>query len=168
VVGSVKREMTTTISPLEIYKGSDGEATKALYARLSERGPLGLIAVNLFRAQKCSERAKVYRGGIRGKGRYKDMAYERKQWSMDNLCAVLVEHGGALKIVWGWKPDPGTLFGERESYVLYVETPNGQCSFHSPTRGKGPDYPNEWDGQRGETVQRVIDFTEAVLAGCNL
>ncbi len=156
----------SALSPLDIYKGSDGEATKALYAALQDFGPLGLVAINLFRAQKCSERAKLYRGGIRGRGRYKDMAYDRKQWSRDNLCAVLIEHSAALGIKWGWKPDPNTLFGERESYVLYVETPNGQCSFHSPTRGKGPDYSGEWDGQRGMTVQRVIDFVAAVLEGC--
>ena len=50
---------------MQTYQGSDGEATRALYAELQQRGPVGVIAVNLFRAQKNSARAKVYRGGVR-------------------------------------------------------------------------------------------------------
>ena len=73
------------MNPHEIYYGSDGESTKALYARLWKLGPVGVIAVNLFRACKCSERAKQYHGGIRGKGSYRSMAYERKQWSIAAL-----------------------------------------------------------------------------------
>jgi len=152
------------MTPMEIYLASDGEATKALYARLEAAGPIGLVAMNLFRACKCSERAKVYRGGQRGRGSYKSMAYDRKAWSMQNLAAILTTHGSALGMSWGWKEDPATLFGERASWVLYIETPHGQCSFHSPNRGAGPDYPGEWDQQRGMTVQRVIDFATAVLA----
>ena len=72
---------------ISIYQGSNGEATKALYAQLESMGPHGVIAMNLFRACKCSERAKVYRG--RG---YRDEAYRRKQWSMDNLCEALTKH----------------------------------------------------------------------------
>lgn len=53
---------------ITVFEGSDGELTKTYYAELSKRGPIGEVAMNLFRAQKCSERAKVYRGGIRGKG----------------------------------------------------------------------------------------------------
>ena len=79
----------------EIYAGSDGEATKALYALLETRGPLGHIAMNLFRAQKCSERAKAYRGG-NSRGRYRDQAYERKGWSMGLLVKALHEHAESI------------------------------------------------------------------------
>ncbi len=154
------------MNPLDVYKASDGEATKALYARLEAAGPIGIIAMNLFRACKCSERAKAYRGGIRGRGSFKSMAYDRKAWSMQNLATALAEHGAALGFAWGWKEDPETLFGERASWVLYIDTPQGQCSFHSPDRGAGPDYPSGWDQQRGMTTQRVIDFAGAVLASC--
>jgi hypothetical protein len=152
------------MSPLEIYRGSDGAATKALYAELEKRGPFGLIALNLFRSQKCSERAKVYRGGVRGRGSYKSMAYDRKSWSMDNLCAILAEYAEAFGIRWGWKEDPSVVFGQDPSWVMYVDLPrHGQVSFHSPSRGKGPDYRGEWDGQVGMSVQRVIDFAANVL-----
>ena len=63
----------------EVYQGSDGELTRRYYTELENRvGILGLVAVNLFRAQNCSSRAKVYRGGVRGRGSYKSMAYEKK------------------------------------------------------------------------------------------
>ena len=151
------------MNPREIYLGSDGEATKSLYSHLERRGPLGMIALNLFRAQKCSARAKVYRGGIRGQGSYKRMAYERKSWSMDLLCRALIEHGAALNIRFGWKEDPRTVFGQDASWVLYVELPAGQVSFHSPTRGTGPDYTREWD-QQHSSEERIIAFACAVAA----
>src|SRR5262245_49999554 len=64
---------------LSIYSGSDGAASRALYDRLEACGPAGRLARDLFRAAKASERAKVYRGGERGRGSYKGMAYDRKQ-----------------------------------------------------------------------------------------
>jgi hypothetical protein len=149
-----------TNDPLLIYKGSDGEATKRLYAALDACGPLGQLATALFRAQKCSERAKVYRGGG-----YRGKAYDRKSWSMGIVCALLTEHGEALGIKWGWKQDGRVVFGERPSWVLYVDTPEGQISFHSPNRGSGPEYAGEWDGRVGASVQRVIDLATAVLRG---
>src|ERR1051326_1718916 len=76
-----------------IYAGSDGAATRAYYPQLETRGSIGAIAMNLFRAQKCSSRAKVYRGGIRGKASYKSMAYDKKAWSMQQLCVMLGVHG---------------------------------------------------------------------------
>ena len=59
-------------------------------------GLAGVLAVKLFRAQKASERAKVYRGS-----RFKGAAYDRKQWSMDNLCAAPTS-ADELDIAWGW------------------------------------------------------------------
>ena len=98
-----------------IFHGSDGAATKAYYAHLETFGPIGVIALNLFRAQKNSERAKKYRGGIRGVASYRDMAYGRKQWAMAQLCDSLLVYGGMVRIGWGWKLDesrfPGDLAG---------------------------------------------------------
>src|SRR5207253_3086437 len=113
------------------------------YAELEKRGPAGLVAVNLFRAQKCSTRAKVYRGRS-----YRDMAYDRKSWSMGNLVEILKLHGAALAIAFGWRADPLTPFGDAPSWVLYIDLPQGQVSFHSPSRGEGPEYICAWDGQR--------------------
>jgi len=146
----------------EVYEGSDGELTKRYYAELEKRGHSGLLALNLFRAQKCSARAKVYRGGMRGKGSYKSMAYDRKQWSLENLCEILGQHAEALRVRWGWKKDPAVLFGEQASYVLYVDLPQGQVSFHAPGRGKGPDYPGDWDRSK-ESAARIIEFCDAVF-----
>lgn len=141
----------------DIYHGSDGAATRQLYAALRRRD-LGAIAEALFRAQKCSERAKKYHGGIPGKGSYRDLAYERKNWSLSELCKALV--GSSIR--YGWKEDPQQPF---HRHVLYADLPTGQVSFHSSERGDGPEYPGEWDGQRGVSPARIIDFCEKVLAG---
>ena len=145
---------------LTVYQGSDGELTKQYYTELEKRGPMGIVAVNLFRAQKCSSRAKVYRGGIRGQGSYKSMAYDRKQWSMNNLVKALGEHSESLGIAYGWKEDPATTAFE---WVLYVDLPTGQVSFHSPTRGTGPDYSGDWDGQK-LSADRIVQFCDRVFA----
>ena len=141
---------------MEIYRASNGAATKALYADLQAMRGLGPVAMNLFRAQKCSERAKKYRGGIPGKGSYRDMAYERKNWSLEQLCAALK----TSSLQWGWKKDPAQPF---HSWVLYVDLPTGQVSFHSRDRYAGPDYPGDWDGIRGISPQRIILFCQRVL-----
>lgn len=118
-----------------------------------------MVALNLFRAQKNSSRAKQYRG--RG---YKDMAYDRKQWSMGNLCRVLGQHAEALGLPYGWKQDPGTLFDDRSSWVLYVDLPEGQVSFHSPVRGGGPDYPGEFCGEHRST-ERILAYCDRIFQG---
>jgi hypothetical protein len=105
---------------IRIYQGSDGDATRALYTRLEALGIAGEIAVNVFRATKASERAKVYRGGG-----YRGMAYDRKQWAMANLCQALAGHAAEADIAWGWGEDPAT---PAYSHVLYVDL---------PTRGSG-------------------------------
>ena len=143
-----------------IYHGSDGEATKALYLELESLGKAGIVAVNLFRACKCSERAKVYRGGIRGQGSFRRMAYDRKQWSIGNLCTMLEEHAAGLGIGWGWKTDPATINYE---WVLYVDLPSGQVSFHAASRGTGPDYAREWDGIKGASAARVVEYCRRLL-----
>lgn len=147
----------------QIYDGSDGAATKAFYAELLQKAPggLGNIAVNLFRAHKCSARAKVYRGGIRGKGSFRGMAYDRKRWSMEELCKTLTASAAALSISWGWKEDPDEAYA---SWVLYVDLPQGQASFHSPSRMAGPDYKGDWDGLH-LSGERIIAFCDSILNG---
>lgn len=157
----------TQLEVFGVYHGSDGAETARLYSKLMAVGVMGDIALNLFRAQKCSERAKVYRGG-NGRGSYKSQAYDRKGWSMAELAKLLERNAEALGIRWGWKQDAGTLFGQGASWVLYVDAPTGQCSFHSPSRGAGPEYSGEWDGRRGMTVQRVIDLAVRVLRSGDL
>jgi len=176
----------------EIYAGSDAEATKALYAELERRGAIGVIALNLLRACKASARAKVYRGG-NSHGRYKDQAYQKKEWSLRQLCEVLValDDGkgcstpgcgfpdgkpciGCNRVVshgvvaWGWKEDPAQTF---HRWVLYVHLLVGQVSFHaampipvaSLNRGF-PTYRGDWDGQH-QSAERIIRYAECVLKG---
>lgn len=159
--------MTRLLAPtlanvMEIYTGSDGDRTRELYETLTRLGPIGAIATNLFRAVKASERAKVYRGGQRGKGSYRRMAYDRKGWAIENLVRALEAHAANLGIEWGWGED---RFTPGFAHVLYVETSAGQISFHSPYRGSGRDYPGEWDGQKGQAAQRVCKLCASVLTG---
>jgi hypothetical protein len=142
------------MTPMEIYLASDGDATKALYTALEAKGPIGIVALNLFRAQKCSERAKGYR-----RRAHKSEAYERKQWSMNNLCLALFEHSVKLGIGWGWKLDPEQSF---HAWVLYVDLPTGQVSFHTADRGKGPDYLGDWDKVPNMSAQRVVSFVTSI------
>jgi hypothetical protein len=149
------------INAAEVYAGSDGELTTRFYGELEKMGPVGVVAMNLFRAQKCSSRAKAYRGGIPGKGSYRGMAYDRKNWSMQNLCKVLNRESVLLGIVWGWKQDPNQEF---HNWVLYVDLPEGQVSFHAGQRMEGPEYAGEWDG-RHLSAERIIAFCEHVMNG---
>lgn len=144
---------------LQVYRGSNGDLTRSYYADLCRLGRVGVIAMNLFRAQKCSSRAKKYRGGIRGRGSYRSMAYDRKNYSLSELCKVLIGSG----MRYGWKRHEDVKFGGEPSWVLYVDLPQGQVSFHSPDRGPGPDYPGEWDRVRA-TEERVLAFCDHVLS----
>lgn len=147
---------------MNVYSASDGRETSNLYNDLFHKGPAGVVALNLLRAQKCSSRAKVYRGGIPGKGSYKRLAYLRKQWSIECLRRELEKNADILGLRWGWKEDPSVRFGDKPSFVLYVDLPQGQVSFHSPTRGNGPVYPGEFDGNHKSEI-RIIKFAQTIL-----
>lgn len=141
----------------EVYEGSDGDVSRAYYQLLCGHGPLGFVSMNLFRAQKNSARAKLYRGS-----RYKDAAYERKDWSLGLLCEALVKHAEGLGIVWGWGHDQSTVGFH---WVLYVELPEiGQVSFHARHKKAGPDYEKPWDGCTA-SADRIIQFCDAVAEG---
>ena len=145
--------MSRYVEIMSIYSGSDGTATGKLYAELEALGPMGMIAMNLLRATKASERAKVYRGGG-----YRRSAYDKKQWSMDNACRALLAHGAQLR--WGWGEDATQPV---HRWVLYVDLPTGQISFHAGARGEGPDYGGEWDGQRGQGPDRITRWCAQLL-----
>lgn len=142
---------------IEVFTQQNGEVTKAYYADLSKLGPLGEIAVCLFRAQKRSSRAKDYR-----RGRFRRAAYDVKTWSLEELCKALQQHAEAHGITWGWKADPSVLFDEEPSHVLYVDLPSlGQCSFHNPERFQGPDYVGEWSG-RHDSAEVILEFCDRI------
>lgn len=140
----------------EVFRQNNGDVTKQYYADLAAMGPAGEVGVALFRAQKRSTAAKRYR-----RGADRSAAYDVKNWSMGEVCRLLTNHAQAIGISWGWKADANTLGFE---HVLYVDLPNGQCSFHSPVRLNGPDYPGVWDGQHLSGA-RIIHFCDSVV--CN-
>jgi hypothetical protein len=146
--------MSEFMDIMHVYAGSDGGATKALYARLETLGPAGVVALNVFRACKASERAKEY------SGRYKGRAYDKKQWSIDNLCTALLAEAQGLGLVWGWAEDPHQ---SKHKHVFYLETPHGQVSFHSEYRGQGPAFPNQWDGVKGVASDRICRWIAALF-----
>lgn len=139
----------------DIFNASDADATRALYAALERRGPIGVVAMNLLRARKASDRAKVYRGR-----RFVGAAYEKKAWSLGELTRALTS-ADALAIRWGWKLDPHPP--PAIPWVIYVELPTGQVSFHMRARGEGPDYAGEWDGFRDADAERIIGWAQFVL-----
>jgi hypothetical protein len=138
---------------LTVFEGSNGDATVALYNELRALGAAGVVGLELFRVQKSSSRAKVYRGGG-----YRGKAYDKKQWAMDNLCKALAELG---TLAWGWKVDPAQEF---HRWVLYVDLPNGQVSFHTAARGEGPDYGGDWDGVKNMSPERICRFVADLFA----
>lgn len=149
--------MTTILNRvMTVYRASSAEATKRLYDELLERGPVGELAVNLLRACKKSERAKVYRGS-----QYRSASYDGKQWAMNEVCRVLLAHP-ELSVTWGWGADENQDFHKQ---VLYVDLPTGQVSFHTEQRGAGPDYPGKWDEMPGHSAQRACAYAAQVLAG---
>lgn len=139
-----------------IYRGSDGDATKAFYARLEGLGPVGVVALNLFRAQKNSSRAKVYR-----RRSHRGAAYDRKQWAIDNLATVLSRDAEVCELTWGWGVDPTQ---PRHNVVLYVDLPTGQVSFHTDQRGNGPEYSSNWDGMLDQSADRICRWCIRLLS----
>lgn len=137
-----------------IYHGSNGDATRMLYRDLEQFGPMGVIATNLFRACKCSERAKAYR---KGPG-HKTEAYARKDWSIQNLATALAA-SDAHGLTWGWAIDDDLAARlDPHHHILYVDLPTGQVSFHNGQRYAGPDYAGAWDGQANVAAHRICRF----------
>lgn len=157
------RTEATRMIPLntvrDCYYGSSGQETLRLYDELAKRGASGDLAVLLFRAQKASARAKKYRGRNDNGEYYRDLSYDRKGNALEQI-ATFLDNAGCDGTVWGWKLDDKAF---DNAWVLYVDLPCGQVSFHSKHRYAGPDYQHDWDQQKlSET--RVIRFCELVLA----
>ena len=105
----------------------------------------------MFRAQKRSTAAKRYKGK-----KFTRAAYDVKNWSLSEICRICQL---ADQFVWGWKYDAKAINYE---WVLYVDTPFGQVSFHSAERLAGPNYPGDWDGARLGR-ERVLQYCDHVM-----
>jgi hypothetical protein len=137
-----------------VFNQSDGEVTKTYYAKMNARGLQGQLAVSLFRAQKRSIAAKKYK-----RGRFVRDAYDVKNWSISEICRILATmQDFEMAPRWGWKRDPSTPGYE---WVLYVDLPTGQCSFHTASRLNGPDFDGEWDGI-GMSKERICRYCDMV------
>jgi len=118
-----------------------------------------VVAAELYRAQKASSRAKVYRGKVSDNGpKYRELAYTRKDDAIVALTHALAEPGHGL--TWGWGVDSAQ---PRYPHVLYIDLPMGQVSFHATARYDGPDYPGEWDRAHASET-RIIDFCQSVYS----
>jgi len=139
---------------MSVFEQNNGDVTKEYYAEMNAKGLPGQLAVALFRAQKRSTAAKKYRGR-----KYKGAAYDVKNWSMSEVCRIL-DTMSAFEMApkRGWKQDPKTVGYE---WVLYVELPTGQCSFHSAQRLNGPDYTGDWDGL-ALSIERICRYCDLV------
>jgi hypothetical protein len=144
----------------KVYDGSNGGQTRKFCCALEKTGQLGVIAAELFRIQKASARAKVYRGGITGRYgsvTYRTLAYKKKGQCLSILCKLL--QADACGLTWGWAYDSKQ---QAAKCVLYVDLPLGQVSFHSSDRFVGPNYPGKWDGEH-KSEQRILSFCDGVM-----
>lgn len=132
----------------EIIDGSDAAATKALYRALDALGSLGQVAHHLLAAQKNSSRAKLYRS-------YSDLYYGTKGAQLEQLVRELPK----TPLVWGWGEDHGGHL----PWVLYVDLPTGQVSFHAERRGDGPTYLGAWDGKVGASQPRIVAWAQSLI-----
>lgn len=134
-----------------IYAGSDGDATRALFDELY--GVRGALAVCLFRASKCTERA------AGAQGHYRDIAVGRKRWALEQLLIALQENA---TYGYGWSFN---LEDEKLPWVLRVDLPQGPVRFPTAVKGDGPVYPGPWAPDDQQTAPRVVAFVNAVLRG---
>ncbi len=141
------------LSARTVYEESSGALTRRLSSSCTGAAPAGHVAALLFSAQKASRRAKRY-----GPTAFRALAYERKGAALRALCATLARHGTALQLTFGWGRDDGAL----HPWVLYVDLPLGQVSFHSSERYDGPDYQGQWDGRRMSEA-RIIAYCDQVM-----
>lgn len=164
---------TSSLTASAVYNGSDGSETRRLLGALRRRGLMGDIAASLFTAQKASERAKRYGHagfqGSRGRVTYRDLSYTRKGEALFALCEILKEtdlrFGEDRPFLWGWRKDGSSFASVAPPWVLYVDLPTGQVSFHSLERYAGPEYPREWDGVRKASAGRIVAFCQNILDG---
>lgn len=151
--------MTDLADVQRIYNGSDAQATIGLYAELEALGQAGSIAVNLLRAAKKSGAAKRYRGS-----RYKRASYGGKGWALEQAVTFLSERPLEPPIAWGWGIDTKLKQGgDPHYYVLYVDLPTGQVSFHTDVLLGGPTYAGQWDGARGASPERICRWAAMLL-----
>lgn len=146
------------LSARSVFELNHPEKTKEFYAKISESGGIGFIAVALYRVQKYSMMAKTF--PYRGKKGKRFISYAKKNYRIESLVETLIKY-----------PDAGVTFGwgidnkkSKNKWVLYVDLPNGQVSFHTPIgRLAGPDYAAGWCGVIGASERRIFELCDKLL-----
>ena len=76
----------------------------------------------------------------------------------------------SLRLACQLAEEAGIKFGWREEspdsevpWVVYFDLLTGQVSFHSPSRGEGPDYQGEWDAVLSASTERIQAAIQQIL-----
>src|SRR5262245_29901403 len=101
----------------------------SLADRLGSHGPIGLIALAAFRAQRAK--------WISDLPHARSAAAKRRRNAIDRLSVVLSEYAESAEIAWGWKL---CEHAHKSPHVICIDLPTGQISFRTYSRGAGPDY----------------------------
>jgi len=83
--------------------------------------------------------------------------YLKKALALDEACKLAQQAG----IQFGWSRESDD---SHVPWVVYFDLPTGQVGFHSNSRGKGPDYPGEWDGVSGVSAERIQSAIRKALS----
>lgn len=143
------------------YEATDYSETRSYLRALANAGRLGRIAAALFAAMRASTDAKTERRLAKGDPlaeiTVSRAGYARKRLAMQKVCELLAHNAAGL--AWGWGND------RRQAdcpFVLFVDLPQGQVSFHTPEKLMGPEYAGRWD-RACQNRERVLAFCDALL-----
>ena len=100
--------------------------------------------------------AKGLQGGLTNVS-YSDLAYQKKAEAVAALCEILSTDPCGM--TWGWQHSSQKDY---PPWVLYLDLPQGQVTFHSAERLTGPDYEGQWDREH-ESEQRVLEFCDSLV-----
>jgi hypothetical protein len=134
--------------------------TRWILRQLTACGPLGQVAAELVRIQKAGTQAGVYRGTAASGNSFRELALRRKREHLLKLVGLL----GSMRPApsWGWANDP---LQPQARWVLCLDLPTGQVSFHSSERFEGPDYTRRRESDVSPREHRILAFCDALLSG---
>lgn len=141
-----------SLQAINPFQTTDGDEVIDYCTALCERGLIGGLAVCLFRTQNNSSRAKRNH-------RSRSSRYENKNGQILTLCRFLERFAEGLAVDWGWREDDQQAYHRQ---VLYVDTPEGQVSFHTADRLQGPDYEKPWC-QKRPSEDRLLGLFAEIL-----
>lgn len=139
------------LTAVQVFYQHSGDVTKAYYEQLAAHGPMGELAVALFRALKRSKKTTGI--GFRRISRRKTEQYdyaEAYEWAVNELIRVLVTNPPS-KLPWGWRDS-----------TLFVELPTGMVAFDCPEQGLAPFCPIRFEPPAESRDLRIIKFCDSL------